>query len=256
MPVPCPADNDGGLEVVQGAAISAAPDRRPPHDNDHRFERQQNVQYKAQGKGSDADQEVCSRQVRQKEQSQPWQHHTDQQGLQTPELDHAHEFYRWSNNQRTHGCDWLAGPQYAWVAGWHGEEETGPGSGSPPRRTTVCVAIPTTFSAMAASITIAATPILRALARRTGLTPAEAEPYVHDVLNVFMCTGVTRDTGQYFMKASPVRLGDYLEFFAEIDLLRCLSACPGGDCSPRTLLRHVDMPSANCRSLETESHAS
>jgi hypothetical protein len=32
------------------------------------------------------------------------------------------------------------------------------------------------------------------------------------------------------MKASPVRAGDYLEFFAEIDLLGGLSACPGGDC--------------------------
>ena len=55
--------------------------------------------------------------------------------------------------------------------------------------------------------------------------------YVHDVLNVFMCTGFTRDTGQYFMKASPVRPGDYLEFYAEIDLIVGLSACPGGDCS-------------------------
>jgi uncharacterized protein YcgI (DUF1989 family) len=54
---------------------------------------------------------------------------------------------------------------------------------------------------------------------------------VHDVLNVFMCTGFDRITGQYFMKASPVRPGDYLEFFAEIDLLGALSACPGGDCS-------------------------
>ena len=59
----------------------------------------------------------------------------------------------------------------------------------------------------------------------------EAETYVHDVLNVFMCTGFTRDTGQYFMKSSPVRPGDYLEFYAEIDLLVGLSACPGGDCS-------------------------
>ena len=33
------------------------------------------------------------------------------------------------------------------------------------------------------------------------------------------------------MKASPVRPGDYLEFFAEVDLLGVLSACPGGDCS-------------------------
>lgn len=73
--------------------------------------------------------------------------------------------------------------------------------------------------------------LTRALARATGKTASEAEPFIHDVLNVFMCTGFTRDTGQYFMKASPVRPGDYLEFFAEIDLLGCLSACPGGDCS-------------------------
>ncbi|MCA2010797.1 DUF1989 domain-containing protein [Cereibacter sphaeroides] len=59
---------------------------------------------------------------------------------------------------------------------------------------------------------------------------ARAEALVHDVLNVFMCTGFTQDTGQYFMKASPVRTGDYLEFFAEIDLIGVLSACPGGDC--------------------------
>ncbi|THD76320.1 DUF1989 domain-containing protein [Thalassobius vesicularis] len=73
--------------------------------------------------------------------------------------------------------------------------------------------------------------LTRALADATGLSLTQAEPHVHDVLNVFMCTGFTRDTGQYFMKASPVRPGDYLEFFAEIDLLGALSACPGGDCS-------------------------
>ncbi|MCR9124588.1 MAG: DUF1989 domain-containing protein [Rhodobacteraceae bacterium] len=71
----------------------------------------------------------------------------------------------------------------------------------------------------------------RALAGHLGVSASAAETYVHDVLNVFMCTGFTRDTGQYFMKASPVRPGDYLEFFAEIDLLGALSACPGGDCS-------------------------
>jgi len=73
--------------------------------------------------------------------------------------------------------------------------------------------------------------LTRALAQHAGLALTEAETLVHDVLNVFMCTGFTRDTGQYFMKASPVRPGDYLEFFAEIDLLVGLSACPGGDCS-------------------------
>lgn len=73
--------------------------------------------------------------------------------------------------------------------------------------------------------------LIRALADELDIPLAEAEPDVHDVLNVFMCTGFTCDTGQYFMKASPVRPGDYLEFFAEIDLLGALSACPGGDCS-------------------------
>ena len=50
--------------------------------------------------------------------------------------------------------------------------------------------------------------LTRALAAQSGLPLDEAEKYVHDVLNVFMCTGFTRDTGQYFMKASPVRPGD------------------------------------------------
>lgn len=73
--------------------------------------------------------------------------------------------------------------------------------------------------------------LTRALADQTGLSLNEAEAHVHDVMNLFMCTGFTRDTGQYFMKASPVRPDDYLELFAEIDLLAVLSACPGGDCS-------------------------
>jgi hypothetical protein len=72
--------------------------------------------------------------------------------------------------------------------------------------------------------------LTRALADATGLTLHEAEAHVHDVLNVFMCTGFTRDTGRYFMKASPVRPGDHIDFLAEIDLLCALSTCPGGDC--------------------------
>ena len=72
--------------------------------------------------------------------------------------------------------------------------------------------------------------LTRALAGARELSLSEAEPLVHDVLNVFMCTGFTADTGQYFMKASPVRPGDYLELYAEMDLLAVLSACPGGDC--------------------------
>lgn len=73
--------------------------------------------------------------------------------------------------------------------------------------------------------------LTRALAAQERLALPDAERHIHDVLNVFMCTGFTRDTHQYFMKASPVRPGDFIEFFAEIDLLGALSACPGGDCS-------------------------
>ncbi len=72
--------------------------------------------------------------------------------------------------------------------------------------------------------------LTRALADHMQMSLTEAEPFVHDVLNVFMCTGFTADTHQYFMKASPVRAGDYIEFMAEIDLIVGLSACPGGDC--------------------------
>tara|TARA_B110000444_G_scaffold255893_1_gene291180 strand:- start:368 stop:1231 length:864 start_codon:yes stop_codon:yes gene_type:complete len=72
--------------------------------------------------------------------------------------------------------------------------------------------------------------LTRALVNDKGIKLDEAEKLVHDVLNVFMCTGFTNDTKQYFMKSSPVRPGDYLEFFAETDLLGVLSTCPGGDC--------------------------
>ena len=49
-------------------------------------------------------------------------------------------------------------------------------------------------------------------------------------LNVFMCTGFTRDTGQYFAKALRCAPATIWKFFAEIDLIGGLSACPGGDC--------------------------
>ncbi|MCX5514479.1 hypothetical protein C3941_15500 [Kaistia algarum] len=75
--------------------------------------------------------------------------------------------------------------------------------------------------------------LTRALALDRQVSLAEAESHIHDVLNVFMCTGFTHDTHQYFMKASPVRPGDFLEFFAEIDLLGALSTCPGGDCGTK-----------------------
>lgn len=91
--------------------------------------------------------------------------------------------------------------------------------------------------------------LTRALADHLGVALHQTEPHIHDVLNVFMCTGFTRDTGQYFMKASPARAGDYIEFFAEIDLLGVLSACPGGDCGAEH-----SSDSAQCHPLEVTIH--
>ena len=91
--------------------------------------------------------------------------------------------------------------------------------------------------------------LTRALSAARAMPLAEAERHIHDVLNVFMCTGFTRDTHQYFMKASPVRPGDFIEFFAEIDLIAALSACPGGDCAAT----HSD-DAARCYPLKVEIH--
>lgn len=69
------------------------------------------------------------------------------------------------------------------------------------------------------------------LTRQAVLHDELTEYDVHDVLNVFMCTGFTKDTHQYFTKPSPVDVGDYIEFIAEIDLLVSASTCPQGDVS-------------------------
>ena len=73
---------------------------------------------------------------------------------------------------------------------------------------------------------------------------------VHDVLNVFQVTGLVDD--RYFMSASPARPGDYLEFFAEIDLLCALSACPGGDLSVDLWGPQAADPLPTCKPLAAE----
>jgi hypothetical protein len=77
---------------------------------------------------------------------------------------------------------------------------------------------------------------------------------VHDVLNVFQCTGLNRED-KYFMRASPARAGDHLEFFAEIDLLCALSTCPGGDLSVPLWGPEARDPLTVCRPLGVEVHA-
>ena len=63
--------------------------------------------------------------------------------------------------------------------------------------------------------------------REFGLQEAD----IHDVINIFQVTGLTPGTEQYFVKPCPAKKGDYFEFYAEIDLLCALSACPHGDMS-------------------------
>lgn len=74
---------------------------------------------------------------------------------------------------------------------------------------------------------------------------------VHDVLNVFQCTGLNQ-SDQYFMKACPADKGDFIEFFAEIDLLCALSTCPGGDLSVPLWGPDAKDPIDVCRPLTVE----
>lgn len=74
---------------------------------------------------------------------------------------------------------------------------------------------------------------------------------VHDVLNIFQCTGLN-EQDQYFMKTCPAVKGDYFEFFAEIDLLAALSTCPGGDLSVPMFGDEAGDAEAVCRPLGIE----
>ena len=81
------------------------------------------------------------------------------------------------------------------------------------------------------------------------------ESDVHDVLNIFQVTGLTRDD-RYFVKPSPAKQGDFFEFLAEIDLLCAISTCPHGDLSVQVWGRrrgrpHRHLPSARRRDLRT-----
>jgi uncharacterized protein YcgI (DUF1989 family) len=77
---------------------------------------------------------------------------------------------------------------------------------------------------------------------------------VHDVLNVFQCTGLNR-ADKYFMRASPAKTGDHIELFAEIDLLCALSTCPGGDLSVALWGPDARDPLEVCRPLGVEVYA-
>ncbi|HWP49192.1 MAG TPA: DUF1989 domain-containing protein [Candidatus Limnocylindrales bacterium] len=75
---------------------------------------------------------------------------------------------------------------------------------------------------------------------------------IHDVLNIFQVTGLTRDGHQYFVKPCPAKKGDYFELFAEIDLLCAVSTCPHGDMSVPIWGPHAADPLTVCRPVEVE----
>ncbi|MCI2416011.1 DUF1989 domain-containing protein [Saccharopolyspora sp. K220] len=74
---------------------------------------------------------------------------------------------------------------------------------------------------------------------------------VHDVLNIFTCTGLN-DRDEYYMKPSPAEAGDFFEFFAEQDLLCALSTCPAGDLSIPFWGPDARDPIEVCRPLAVE----
>lgn len=76
---------------------------------------------------------------------------------------------------------------------------------------------------------------------------------VHDVLNVFQCTGLNEED-RYFMRACPARPGDYFEFFAEHDLLCALSTCPGGDLSVPLWGPDARDPIDTCHPIDVEMY--
>ncbi|KAK7605060.1 hypothetical protein V9T40_006246 [Parthenolecanium corni] len=76
-----------------------------------------------------------------------------------------------------------------------------------------------------------------------------SEEDIHDVWNIFMCTGFTKKTHQYFTKASPAKIGDYIEFIADMDLIVALSTCPQGDVSTPV---GEKVPDSKCFPLQVE----
>jgi uncharacterized protein YcgI (DUF1989 family) len=78
-----------------------------------------------------------------------------------------------------------------------------------------------------------------------------AETDVHDVLNIFQVTGLTPE-GKYFVKASASRKGDFIEFFAEIDVLAAISVCPHGDLSVQVWGPDAGDPLTTCHPIGVE----
>ena len=64
--------------------------------------------------------------------------------------------------------------------------------------------------------------------------------HVHDNLNLFQKTRIDPETSRYVTEASDVRAGDYVEFYAEMNVLMAVSACPLGSGRFAAELRQAD----------------
>jgi uncharacterized protein YcgI (DUF1989 family) len=63
----------------------------------------------------------------------------------------------------------------------------------------------------------------------TAIKPYGLGPHhVQDAFNIFQKSGVSPEDGRLYLAPSDAKKGDYIELYAEIDLLVALSACPSG----------------------------
>ena len=78
---------------------------------------------------------------------------------------------------------------------------------------------------------------------------------VHDCINLFQISGFDREREVTFTEASKAKAGDFIEFFAEIDVLCAISNCLCGDSS--AILRGPNRgdPSPTCKNLCVEVYA-
>ena len=84
------------------------------------------------------------------------------------------------------------------------------------------------------------------------IAPFELGPeHVHDNLNLFQKTRIDPETSRYVTEASDVRTGDFVEFYAEMNILMAVSACPLGSGRFAAELRQPDTKPLRAKIYET-----
>lgn len=80
-----------------------------------------------------------------------------------------------------------------------------------------------------------------------GLEPGD----LHDNLNLFQKCYFDLETGMHHMEASDAKKGDYVEFYAEMDVLMAVSICPNGSGSRHWSEREQDIKPIGVEIYET-----